>query len=103
MDIAEFNATPLDRWRRYFPGADVPLAWFYTDRVSQEELEPSETGDRCLICNVARVREVAPCVYDARTSGFPGGKRHAGFAQALGPGFEHFLSCGIPGEIEDIR
>lgn len=106
MYTMDFGTTLINRWHRYFPGADLPIAWFYADQVPQEEPADADgmrRTDRCLICNVARVREGTPYVYDAHTPGCPGGKRYTGFAQALRPNFEYFLSCGIPGKMEGER
>ena len=42
-------------------------------------------------------------MYDVKTPGCPGGKRYSGFVTALRPGFEYFLSYGIPGKMEGER
>ena len=93
----------MDQWRKYFPGAELPVAFFYTDRPSLTDQEASQTVDRCLIGNIKRVRQGFPFVYDAHTKGCSGGKRYTGFSQELRPNFEFFLSCGISGELEGER
>lgn len=97
----EFRDTFVKQWRRYFAGADLPVAFYYTDEAVVQE--PRDEGDRCLICRVAEVLTGKSFAYDAHTPGCPGGKRYTGFSDELRPGFEHFLSCGIPGQMEGER
>lgn len=93
----------MKQWRKYFAGAELPIAFYYSDQPRQADLDASRNEDRCLIGNLARVRQGYPCVYDAQTPGCAGGKRYTGFAQSLRPNFKYFLSCGIPGEMEGER
>ena len=92
----------ISQWSRYFPGKELPIAYFYTDKVS-DDLKASQEVERCLIANLKQVRLGNSFVYDAHTPGCSGGKRYTGFSQALRPKFEYFLSCGIPGEMEGER
>ena len=93
----------ITQWDRYFPHTPLPIAYYYTDSPSPEDLSGSQNVDRCLIGNLKRVREGFPFVYDASMPGCSGGKRYTGFSQSLRPNFEYFLSCGIPGELEGER
>jgi uncharacterized protein (DUF169 family) len=93
----------ISKWKKYFDGAELPIVYYYTDEVSDADVKDSKNTDRCLICNLNRVREGHAFVYSSRTPGCPGGKRYTGFAQKLSPNFEYFLSCGIPGEMEGER
>ena len=93
----------IDQWRRYFTGAELPIAYFYTNQPSKEDLNASQTVERCLIGNLKRVRQGFPFVYGVHTAGCSGGKRYTGFSHSLRPNFEYFLSCGIPGELEGER
>jgi uncharacterized protein (DUF169 family) len=102
MDAA-FTEYFIARWKNYFAKADLPICYFYTDQVGDEEWKETTVENRCLIGNLARVREGFPFVYDARTSGCSGGKRYSGLTKTLRPKFEYFLSCGIPGELEGER
>jgi hypothetical protein len=92
-----------NRWRKYFSGAGLPIAFFYADEVSGDDIRDSKSEHRCIICNLNRVREGHTFVYNSEAPGCPGGKRYAGFSQTLMPNFEYFLSCGIPGEMEGER
>lgn len=93
----------LSQWERYFPGAELPLAYFYSDTpAGATPAEPSAT-QRCLIGDLARVRKGTPLAFDAGSAVCGGAKRYLGFTSELRPGFEYFLSCGIAGEMEGER
>lgn len=100
---AQFVEFSVSRWKKYFAGRELPLCYFYTDHVRDEDVRESTHTERCLIGNLNRVREGFPLVYDATTPGCSGGKRYTGFTPKLRPRFEYFLSCGIPGEMEGER
>jgi len=102
MDIA-FSHHFIDLWSKYFMGADLPICYFYTNQVQEDDLKETVNLDRCLIGNLKRVQNGYPFVYDAHTPGCAGGKRYSGFTKKLRPKFEYFLSCGIPGELEGER
>lgn len=101
------DATFLDffitRWNKYFPGADLPVCYFYTDQAQGDDLKETVNLERCLIGNLKRVQEGFSFVYNAHSPGCSGGKRYSGFSKRLRPKFEYFLSCGIPGELEGER
>jgi hypothetical protein len=93
----------LTRWNKYFPGADLPICYFYTDHPKEQDLKETVNQDRCLIGNLPRVQDGFSFVYDSHTTGCSGGKRYSGFSTKLRPNFEYFLSCGIPGELDGER
>ena len=99
----QFSEHFISEWSKYFPGAELPIAYYYTDQPGLNDINTSQTVDRCLIGNLKRVRQGFPFVYDAHTPGCSGGKRYTGFSHSLRPNFEYFLSCGIPGELEGER
>ncbi len=102
MDPA-FSTIFLPRWDKYFPGAALPICYFYTDDPLEHDLKDTINQDRCLIGNLQRVQDGHSFVYDAHSPGCIGGKRYSGFSTKLRPNFEYFLSCGIPGELEGER
>jgi hypothetical protein len=102
MDTA-FPEFFVPLWKKYFAGADLPIGYFYTDQVQEEDLKETTNLDRCLIGNLKRVQEGYSYVYNVHTPGCSGGKRYSGFSKKLRPKFEFFLSCGIPGELEGER
>ncbi|MBM4018077.1 MAG: hypothetical protein FJ288_07065 [Planctomycetes bacterium] len=89
-------------WQKYFPGAELPLAFYYTDGAPPADARPRGLAP-CVIANLGRVREGRTLALDTEAIGCPGGRRYLGFAQGLRPGLEHFLSCGIPGKMAGER
>ena len=92
----------VQRWRQYFAGAELPIVSFYTEARGRAEA-PQPKGHHCLICELGRVRRGTPLQFDADSVACGGGRYYLGFAPGLRPGFEFFLSCGIPGEMEGER
>lgn len=99
----QFKKYFISRWGKYFASSELPIGYYYSDQVSEEDLEASLVAERCLIGNLTKVREGYPFVYHRNTPGCSGGKRYTGFHDTLRPNFAYFLSCGIPGELEGER
>jgi hypothetical protein len=91
----------MDTWSKYFPEAELPLIYYYTNR---EDLPGKpEPGTHCILAQLARVRKGFPLLLDLDSIDCSGGKRYLGFKQTLRPNFNYFLSCGIEGELEGER
>ncbi len=90
-------------WDKYFPGADLPIALYYTDEEGRGEPASPAKGHSCIIGDLAKVRNGTSLYFGMDAVGCFGGKRYLGFAQELSPNFEYFLSYGIPGELEGER
>lgn len=99
----QLNEFFTSRWKKYFADSELPICYYYTDEVRQEDLRENANEHRCLIGNLNSVRQGLPYVYDAESRGCPGGKRYSGFVTDLRPDFEYFLSYGIPGKMEGER
>lgn len=100
MDIKqEFLAL----WQEYFNGAELPIAFYYTDKPREKEMAEQPTGRRCLLADLARVRKGESLCFDVNNVACPGGQRYLGFSREVMPNFEYFLSCGIPGKLEGER
>jgi hypothetical protein len=93
----------LEMWAEYFPGAELPLAWYYTDDEGRGQSPDGGPDSRCLICALQAARKGTTLSFSARDILCMGGKRYTGFSDRLRPKFEYFLSCGIPGEVEGER
>jgi Uncharacterised ArCR, COG2043 len=93
----------LDRWRKYFGGAELPVACWYTDADDAAARPETPVGHRCFLADLKKVREGTSLQFDVTTVGCSGGKRYLGFSQEVMPNFEFFLSCGIPGTLEGER
>ena len=90
-------------WSKYFDGAELPITFYYTNEEGHAKLvEPGSTS-RCVIGALSDVRDGNSLCFDAVSIGCPGGKRYLGFAEGIMPGFEYFLSYGIPGRLEGER
>jgi uncharacterized protein (DUF169 family) len=100
MDFKQ-NFTRL--WKRYFKTAELPLVFFYAEDDKQAEAPKAPKGHRCIIGDLGRVRHGTSIKFEADAIGCPGGRRYLGFAESIRPNFEHFLSYGIPGEVEGER
>jgi hypothetical protein len=92
----------LRLWRQYFAHVELPIVFYYTGERGQAKA-PQSKGHHCLICDLGQVRKGTPLQFDVDAVPCGGGKRYLGFAPSLRPGFEFFLSCGIPGEMEGER
>ncbi|HKK21417.1 MAG TPA: DUF169 domain-containing protein [candidate division Zixibacteria bacterium] len=102
MDM-QFKSEFEQQWKKYFPQAELPITFFYSENERGIERAKPATGHRCLICDLAKVRNGKPLGFAERDIGCTGGKRYSGFSQELRPNFEYFLSCGIEGELEGER
>jgi hypothetical protein len=93
----------MERWARYFPGADLPMAFYYSNDESEAPLLKPAESQHCLINDLAGIRQGRAQSFDLHSVACFGGKRYLGFSQNLMPNFEYFLSCGIPGKLEGER
>jgi len=93
----------LNRWKKYFGGAELPITCWYTDDEGAAERAESTEGHRCFIADLAKIRKGESLLFDVAAIGCSGGKRYLGFTQDVPANFEHFLSCGIPGILEGGR
>jgi len=100
---AEFKERFLQGWNKYFPGAELPIGFYYTDVVEPQFMAKPAKGHRCIIGDLVRVRKGKTLCFDYKTIGCSGGMRYLGFESKLAPDFEYFLSCGIPGKLEGER
>ena len=99
----KFKEQFIKNWNKYFPGADLPIGFFYTDIKDQKAMPKSPKGHRCVMCDLAKVRNGKNVCFDVQNIGCSGGKRYFGFEEKLMPNFEYFLSYGIPGKLEGER
>jgi hypothetical protein len=93
----------IDRWQKYFPGADLPIAFYYTDTPANEDVFHVTEGRHCFVGALQAVRQGLTLCFGNKSIACFGGKRYLGFSQNLMPNFEYFLSCGIPGKLEGER
>jgi uncharacterized protein (DUF169 family) len=93
----------VERWKKYFNGADLPITFYYSNDVRGAEMVKTPSGHQCIIGVLSRVRKGTSLCFNVESVGCAGGKRYLGFTHELMPDFEYFLSCGIPGKLEGER
>ncbi len=90
-------------WDRFFPHAELPIVYYYSDTDEGIDRAPPSEQHRCMICDLARVRDGRDLCFGVEGAVCGGAKRYLGFTQELAPNFDYFLSCGIPGKLEGER
>ena len=90
-------------WHAYFPGAELPIVFYYATEPGCTNVAEPPDGFRCLVAQLIEVRRGQSLCFGIDNLGCSGGKRNTGFAQEFRPDFEHFLSCGLPGKISGER
>jgi len=100
---AEFKERFLKNWNEYFPGAELPIGFYYSNVAESEFMAKPPKGHRCIIGDLIKVRNGKTLCFDTHAIGCFGGKRYLGFEMKLAPDFEYFLSYGIPGKLEGER
>jgi hypothetical protein len=100
---AEFKERFLQNWNRYFPGAELPIGFYYSETAEPKFMAKPPKGHRCIVGDLAKVRNGNTLCFDVHTIGCGGGKRYLGFESEQAPNFEYFLSYGIPGKLEGER
>ena len=93
----------LERWKKYFDGTNLPIAFYYSNEPGNLEVVKPPSGHQCFIGVLSRVQKGTSLCFNIDSMGCPGGKRYVGFTDEIMPNFEYFLSCGIPGKLEGER
>jgi uncharacterized protein (DUF169 family) len=93
----------IKNWNKYFPGADLPIGFYYTEVKDLNATPKPPRGHRCILCDLVKVRNGKTLSFDVHAIGCGGGQRYLGFAEMQMPNFEYFLSYGIPGKLEGER
>ncbi len=91
------------RWEKYFGKAELPITFFYSNNDMGVKHVPIPKGRSCIICELSKARKGLSLCYEADSIACGGAKRYLGYTSELRPGFEYFLSCGIPGKLEGER
>jgi hypothetical protein len=93
----------LRRWNTYFGESELPIAFFYTKEPGNVPLANMPNKHHCFIGELAIVRKGKPLAWNVDLLNCGGARRYLGYTDKLRPGFEYFLSHGIPGEMEGER
>jgi uncharacterized protein (DUF169 family) len=102
MDI-KMKEKFIEGWKKYFNGAELPIAFYYSHEAGNAEIVTPPSGHQCFIGVLSKVRRGTSLCFDVNSIGCGGGKRYLGFTHEIMPDFEYFLSCGIPGKLEGER
>jgi uncharacterized protein (DUF169 family) len=102
MDL-EFKEKFTELWKKYFGSSELPITFYYSDNHNGIDKFSPPQQRHCLICDLARVRKGKSTAFDNDSIGCRGAKRYLGFSDKIGPDFNYFLSCGIPGKLEGER
>jgi len=90
-------------WKKYFPNAELPITFQYSDDTMGVEKEKIVEGHRCVIAQLLKVRRGESVYMQEECVNCRGGKRYLGFSQPMFPGFECFLSHDEKGEGERYK
>lgn len=102
MDIA-LRDDFLGLWAKYFDSASLPVAFYFTNDDSVREFIRPPKGQACVVGQLAHVRGGETLAFDRDAVGCFGAKKFLGFSTMQRPGFEYFLSYGIPDKMEGER
>ena len=61
----------LDRWKKYFGGAELPIACWYTDDEGAAVRAEPAKGHRCFIADLAKIRKGESLRFDVASIGTP--------------------------------
>ncbi len=100
---AGFKQQFMDKWEKYFPAAQLPVCFYYTDSQAPVGVSQPPPGGHCFIHDLEGVRQGESLIFTGSDVGCFGGRYYLGFSKGLRPNFNYFLSCGIPGEMEGER
>ena len=93
----------LERWTKYFPNAELPIVFWYANEPGDVPVPPKVQGWSCFVAQLAAVRQGKDLAFTVEHVGCGGGRTYLGYGSHLRPNFEHFLSAGIPDELEGER
>lgn len=93
----------ISQWQKYFPNAELPITFQYSDDTMGIEKEKIFGGHRCVIAQLLKVRKGESVCMQEESVNCRGGKRYLGFSRNLFPGIECFLSHDEAGEGERYK
>jgi uncharacterized protein (DUF169 family) len=100
------NLFSVEAWKQFQETLGLkesPLGIYYTND-KPEGVAPKKGIHLCMIGLLKKARKKGKTVYfDKKHFGCPGGAYYMGFIESPRPNIEHFLSCGIPGQMEGER
>lgn len=98
-----FRNTFTERWIKYFPGAELPVVFMYSDTDQSIPVEKTPDGHRCILAQLIRARKGESLCIRESSVGCRGGKRYLGFSDHMFAGFECFISHDPTGNGERYK
>jgi uncharacterized protein (DUF169 family) len=93
MDL-QFKQTFSFKWHKYFPGAELPIVYEYTDEDKGETQAVTSEAERCMVALLKRVRAGEALGFTTKSFGCAAGRFYAGYTPNLRKDIAEFLSCG---------
>jgi len=95
----------MEKWKKYFDGTNLPIAFYYSKEAGKLELVKPPSGHQCFIGILSRVQKGVSLCFNGNSIGCPGGKRYLGFTQEIRPESKNLdLWCvALYKRREDIR
>lgn len=90
-------------WETYFPGAELPVTFEYSESTQGIPVLPAPEGHRCIIAQLVRPRRGESICMQASSVSCRGGKRYTNFADQMFPGFECFIAHNEQGAGERYK
>lgn len=100
---AELLSKFLNKWDKYFSGAELPIGFYYTNDDGKTQQVKQPKSSHCIFSDIVSVRKGRDIYFDLDNIKCNGAKRYFGFRKDIRPNFRYFLSCGIEGELEGER
>ena len=69
----------VERWRKYFADAALPITFYYTDDPGDAQLVRASEGQHCFIGDLTAARQGKALCFDTKSIACFGGKRYLGF------------------------
>lgn len=87
----------IEKWRRYFGAAELPITFFYSDEHHGAIVEREGVGPHCIIARLIRVRRGESLSFCRESVNCFGGRRYLGFSPTVNKRFNYFISDGSDG------
>jgi hypothetical protein len=97
------KATFIDRWKKYFINAPLPVALLFSNELHKAEPAKKFPSHHCIIADFSRVFKGKSLAFNTTNIGCGGCSKYSGFSDKWMPNTEFFLSYGIDGKMQGER
>ncbi|NLT21593.1 MAG: DUF169 domain-containing protein, partial [Syntrophorhabdus sp.] len=84
----QFKERFLKLWEKYFPGASLPVVFFYSDDEAGAAIvkgPKSLEEHRCILADITRAARGRSLAFNVDSIGCGGGRKYLGFSEVLRP------------------